>query len=142
MGTIQKTTELLTVRSSCLCFSRWTRYGMFRWGSGIWSSMSGYTVLPCPGTNNFSHNYCLNDTPWSKSKCERNLGVLVSCDIRPSVRCVQFKKQKKRWNCREDICNEISFRLCGSALVNLRLNEYKSVGNSTEKNDRDDFYGY
>ena len=43
------------------------------------------------GRNNPSHNYCLNDTLISRSGCERDLGVLVSSDLRPRAHAFKLE---------------------------------------------------
>lgn len=41
--------------------------------------------------NNPSHNYCLNGTPLSRSRCERDLGLLVSSDLHPRAQCIRLE---------------------------------------------------
>ncbi len=45
------------------------------------------------GRNNPLHNYSLNDTSLSRSGSERDLGVLVSADLRPRAQCIQAKNR-------------------------------------------------
>ncbi len=47
------------------------------------------------GRNNHLHNYSLNDTPPGRSSCERDLGVLVSSDLRPRNQCIQAKNRAR-----------------------------------------------
>ena len=48
------------------------------------------------GRSNPSHNYCLNDTLISRSGCDRDLGVLVSSDLRPRAQCIQARNRANR----------------------------------------------
>ena len=45
---------------------------------------------------NPAHSFCLNDTPLRRSRCERDLGVLVSSDLRPRAQCVQARNRANR----------------------------------------------
>ncbi len=48
------------------------------------------------GRNNPFHNYSLNAIPIDRSNCERDLGVLVSSDIRPRNQCIPAKNRANR----------------------------------------------
>ncbi len=48
------------------------------------------------GRNNPLHNYSLNAIPIDRSSCERDLGVLVSSDLRPRNQCIQAKNRANR----------------------------------------------
>ena len=48
------------------------------------------------GRNNPSHNYHLNNTPISRSGCERDLGFLVSSDLHPRAQCTQARNRANR----------------------------------------------
>lgn len=46
--------------------------------------------------NNSSHNYCLNNTPRSRSGCERDLGVLIITDLHPRAQCIQSRNHANK----------------------------------------------
>ncbi len=48
------------------------------------------------GRTNPAHNSCLNDTSLSRSRCERDLGVIVSADLRPREQCLQARNRAYR----------------------------------------------
>ena len=48
------------------------------------------------GRSNPLHNYSLNNSPLARSRCERDLGVLVSSDLRPRAQCVQARNRANR----------------------------------------------
>ncbi len=50
-------------------------------------NIGNYSILSA-GRNNLLHNYSLNATPLGRSRCERDLGVLVSSDLRPRNQCL------------------------------------------------------
>ncbi len=48
----------------------------------------GKCSIMSAGWNNPLHNYSLNATPLDRSRCERDLGVIVSSDLRPRNQCI------------------------------------------------------
>ncbi len=48
------------------------------------------------GRNSSVYYYSLNATPIDRSRCERDLGVLVSSDLRPRNHCIQVKNRASR----------------------------------------------
>lgn len=53
----------------------------------------GKSSIMSVGSNNHLHNYCFNDIPLTKSRCERAIGVLVNSDPPPRAQCVQTRNR-------------------------------------------------
>ncbi len=56
----------------------------------------GKCSIMSAGRNNPLHNYSLNAAPLGRSGRERDLGVLVSSDLRPRNQCIQAKNRTNR----------------------------------------------
>lgn len=56
----------------------------------------GKRSLMSVGRNNHLHNCCLNDTSVSRSRRERDLGVLVRPDLRQRPQCVHTRNRTNK----------------------------------------------
>ncbi len=54
------------------------------------------SILSVGRNNPLHNNYSLNATPTERSRCERDLGVLVGSDLRPRNQRIQAKNRANR----------------------------------------------